>query len=92
MCLKQGITDSRAYLAQAMESLGNYRIVHVSVAIEGKRPRLEPVIGKIKESVANLLSLQPSDIGMTATTGEGLTAFGRGEGLQVFVIVSAVNS
>jgi 2-C-methyl-D-erythritol 2,4-cyclodiphosphate synthase len=27
-------------------------------------------------------------IGITATTGEGLTAFGRGEGIQVFVIVS----
>ena len=89
MCLRQGITDSRAYLEKAMESLGNYRISHVSIAIEGKRPRFEPVIGKIQESLANLLSLQSSDIGITATTGEGLTAFGRGEGLQAFVIVSA---
>ncbi|MGB7569187.1 MAG: 2-C-methyl-D-erythritol 2,4-cyclodiphosphate synthase [Chitinivibrionales bacterium] len=89
MCLRQGITDSRAYLEKAMESLGNYRISHVSIAIEGRRPRFEPVIGKIQESLANLLSLQSSDIGITATTGEGLTAFGRGEGLQAIVIVSA---
>jgi len=89
MCLRQGITDSRAYLAQALESLGNYRISHVSIAIEGRRPRFEPIIAKMQESLANLLALQPSDIGITATTGEGLTAFGRGEGLQAFVIVSA---
>jgi len=89
MCLRLGITDSKAYLAKAMESLGNYRISHVSVAIEGKRPRFEPVIGKIKESLADLLKIQPSDVGITATTGEGLTAFGRGEGLQAFVVVSA---
>ncbi len=89
MCLRQGITDSSAYLAQALESLGNYRISHVSIAIEGRRPRFEPIIGKIQESLANLLALQPSDIGITATTGEGLTAFGRGEGLQAIVIVSA---
>jgi len=63
MCLRQGITDSKAYLAKAMESLGNYRISHVSIAIEGKRPRFEPVIGKIKESLADLLKIQPSDVG-----------------------------
>jgi 2-C-methyl-D-erythritol 2,4-cyclodiphosphate synthase len=89
MCLRQGITDSRAFLAKAIESLGKYRISHVSVAIEGKRPRFEPFIGKIKESLAKLLAIQLSDVGITATTGEGLTAFGRGEGLQAFVIVSA---
>ena len=92
MCLRQGIADSRAYLAKAMESLGNYRITHVSIAIEGKRPRFEPVIDTIKDSLANLLKIQPSDVGITATTGEGLTAFGRGEGLQAFVVVSAQNA
>jgi 2-C-methyl-D-erythritol 2,4-cyclodiphosphate synthase len=29
-------------------------------------------------------------VGITATSGEGLTAFGRGEGIQVLVIVSLV--
>lgn len=91
MC-RQGTIDSRAYLAKAMESLGAYRICHVSVAVEGKRPRFEPFIRDIKMSLAGLFSLQPSDIGMTATTGEGLTAFGRGEGLQAFAVVSAIKT
>jgi 2-C-methyl-D-erythritol 2,4-cyclodiphosphate synthase len=90
LCLEEKITDSAAYLARAMESLGGYRITHVSVALEGKRPKFEPVIGAIKKSLANLLSLNPGDIGVTATSGEGLTSFGKGEGLQAFAVVTAV--
>jgi 2-C-methyl-D-erythritol 2,4-cyclodiphosphate synthase len=89
LCLTRGIKDSAAYLAKALESLGEYRILHVSIAIEGKRPKLEPYFGKMKESLAHLLSLHSADIGITATTGEGLTAFGRGEGLQAFAVVTA---
>jgi 2-C-methyl-D-erythritol 2,4-cyclodiphosphate synthase len=92
MCLDRGITDSAAYLAKALESMRGYRICHVSVALEGKRPKFEPVINAIKASLARLLSLGQDDIGVTATSGEGLTAFGKGEGLQAFVIVSAVKS
>jgi 2-C-methyl-D-erythritol 2,4-cyclodiphosphate synthase len=29
-------------------------------------------------------------VGITATTGEGLTGFGRGEGIQVFAILSFI--
>jgi len=89
MCLNKGITDSRSYLFAALETLAAFRIVHVSISIEAKRPRLEPHINAIKSSLAKMLSLDGADIGLTATTGEGLTAFGRGEGMQAFVIVSA---
>jgi 2-C-methyl-D-erythritol 2,4-cyclodiphosphate synthase len=89
MCLKQGITDSRAYLRRALESLGDCRLVHVSVAVEARRPRLEKHIPAMKRSLAKLCSLAQGNIGITATSGEGLTAFGRGEGIQAFVVVSA---
>ena len=91
MCLEQGITDSARYLEKAMESLGSYSLTHASITIEGKRPRLEPHIAAIKVSLARLTGLTPSDIGVTATSGESLTAFGRGEGLQAFAIVTAAH-
>jgi len=40
--------------------------------------------------LAELLALEKSAIGVNATSGEGLTAFGRGEGIQVFVIISII--
>lgn len=89
LCLKQGITDSRVYLSEALKTLTRHQLLHVSITIEAKRPHLSAFIDQMRVSIAALLSLKPDNVGITATTGEGLTAFGRGEGIQVFVIVSA---
>ncbi len=89
LCLKKGITDSRVYLKKALDTLTNYKVTHVSLSIEGKRPNIEAHIRDIKNSLSELLSLTPSDIGLTATTGEGLSEFGRGNGIQVFALITA---
>ena len=47
-----------------------------------------PHIPAMKESIGNSLGLPAASVGITATTGEGLTGFGRGEGIQVFVILT----
>ncbi len=88
ICLEQGIKDSRVYLEEAMKYMGDASIAHVSMTIECLRPKLKEHIPSIKESVASLLGISASHVGITATTGEGLTGFGRGEGIQVFVIVT----
>ncbi|MBD3242839.1 MAG: 2-C-methyl-D-erythritol 2,4-cyclodiphosphate synthase [Chitinivibrionales bacterium] len=89
LCLKGGVTDSSVYLREALLGLGDYRLCHVSVSVEAARPKLAPHIDAIKRSIAALCGLAPHDVGLTATTGEGLTAFGRGEGIQALVIVTA---
>jgi len=91
LCLNKGITDSRAYLEKALETLAadRWELTHVSVSIEAKKPHLSAHIPDIKRSIASLLSLPEKSVGLTATTGEGLTDFGRGDGMQAFVIVSA---
>lgn len=89
ICLKQGITDSRVYLTEALKTVLDYRILHVSVTVEALRPHLADHIPAIRESIAKLLSLETSHVGFTATSGEKLTGFGRGEGIGVFAIVSA---
>lgn len=89
LCLEQGITDSRVYLKKAMEYLGNTRIVHVSISVEALRPKLAPHIPAIRESVAELLSVPFESVCLTATTGEGLTGCGKGEGISVFAIITA---
>jgi len=89
LCLKQGITDSRVYLCDALKTLDEWKLSHVSISIEARRPHLAEHIEEIRNSIAVLLSLAAENIGLTATSGEGLTEFGKGEGIQVFVIVSA---
>ena len=91
MCLEQGIKDSREYLKVALEDLKKIKgasIVHVSMTIECKRPKLSPHIEKMRLSLSTLLDIPASHIGITATTGEGLTGFGRGEGIQVISLIS----
>jgi 2-C-methyl-D-erythritol 2,4-cyclodiphosphate synthase len=88
LCLKQGITDSKVYLQRAIETLGSYKMVHVSISIEAKRPHLSKYIPEMRNSVGSLLGLETTHVGITATTGEGLTAFGKGEGIQAFVILT----
>ncbi|MCV6638874.1 2-C-methyl-D-erythritol 2,4-cyclodiphosphate synthase [Candidatus Albibeggiatoa sp. nov. NOAA] len=90
LCLNQGVTDSSVYVQEALKYLNGWEICHVSCSLECKKPKITPKIPEMKQSIAQLLGLTIDDIGITATTGEGLTDFGRGEGIQVFCIVTAV--
>ncbi|MDR0305004.1 MAG: 2-C-methyl-D-erythritol 2,4-cyclodiphosphate synthase [Chitinispirillales bacterium] len=89
LCLKEGIKDSSVYLKKSLEYLGNHKIVHVSFSIEAQKPKLADYIPKIREKIAQTLNIPLSGVAMTATTGERLTDFGRGLGMQVFVVLTA---
>lgn len=84
---RAGITDSRVYLRKALESLQG-QICHLSVSIECSTPRITPMIPQMRESIAELLDIAENCIGITATTGEGLTACGSGEGISVLCILT----
>ncbi len=88
ICLEKGIKDSSVYLKKALEYLKDGKIIHCSVTVECLRPKLMPHIPSMKESISSILDIPISSVGITATTGEGLTGFGRGEGIQVFVILT----
>lgn len=90
LCLVQGITDSRVYLMEALKYLGDNKIVHISISIECLTPRITPKIEQIRKSLSELLSIPENCIGITATTGEGLTQFGQGLGIQVLSIVTVI--
>ena len=90
MCLNQGITDSSEYLEEALKYLSG-KIVHVSLSIECLNPKISPKIASMRKSLSKLLDLEESCIGITATTGEGLTDFGKGLGIQVFACITVDN-
>lgn len=90
LCLNKGIKDSSVYLKEALKYLNGKRIVHVSIAIECATPKITPEIPKMRKSIAALLEIPEDCIGITATTGEGLTEFGKGKGIQVFSCVTVI--
>ena len=85
---QQGITDSAEYLKLALIDLNGWHIDHVAIAIECLVPKITPQLDILKSSIADLMNTNVNNIGITATTGEGLTAFGKGEGIQVFSIIT----
>ncbi|MEM1282159.1 MAG: 2-C-methyl-D-erythritol 2,4-cyclodiphosphate synthase [Chlamydiota bacterium] len=88
LCLKQGITDSEIYLKEALKTLDGTTIDHIAITLEGKRPKFKSRIEEMKTNVAKVVGIEPSQVGITATTGEELTGFGRGEGVQCLTIVT----
>ncbi len=90
LCRKDGITDSQVYVERALKSLERQKIVHAAFTIEGKRPHLEEKLGLMRKKIASVLHIPVQSVGITATTGDGLTDFGCGDGLQCFCILSTV--
>lgn len=90
LCHKDGITDSQVYLEKALEILGNKQVEHVALTIEGKRPKFQAKVPEMCAKIAQVMKLDLDQIGMTVTSGDGLTDFGCGDGLQCFCILTTV--
>ena len=91
MCLEKGITNSEEYVRRAISDLGpNQRISHVSFSIECVTPRLSNYLTAMRDSISRLLGIETTDVGITATSGEGLTDCGRGEGISVYCVVTVI--
>ena len=90
LCLKDGITDSEVYLREALKTLGRQKIAHVAITIEAKKPKFKERLLEMRENIGRVMQLEVSQVGITATSGEGLTDFGCGDGVQVFAIVTTI--
>ena len=86
MC-KAGITNSEEYLKEALKYL-NEKIVHLSISIECKTPKITPKIEAMRKNISRILNISENSVGITATTGEELTEFGKGNGISVFSIIT----
>lgn len=84
---KKGIKDSEVYLKEALKYLKE-KIIHLSISIECKTPKITPKIEDMRKNISRILNIQPTNVGITATTGEGLTEFGKGEGISVFCVIT----
>ena len=86
MC-KSGIKNSEEYLKEALKYLKE-KIVHLSISIECQTPKIAPKRDEMAKNIARILDISEQSVGITATTGEGLTEFGKGNGVSVFACIT----
>lgn len=68
--------DSSIFLNVALEEVQNagYRIINVDTTLVLNAPKIVPIASDLRDRVAELLNLKPSDVGIKAKTPEGLNA------------------
>jgi len=79
---------SRRLVATVVERLraAGYRPINVDLIVQAEQPRLGRFKAEIAQSVAGMLGLDPSAVGVKAKTGEGLDAVGRGEAIACWAV------
>ncbi|HEY5054612.1 MAG TPA: 2-C-methyl-D-erythritol 2,4-cyclodiphosphate synthase, partial [Acidobacteriaceae bacterium] len=65
---------SSVFLQTALEEIATagYRIVNIDTVLVMAKPKIVPIAGEIREKVAELLGVQPGEVGIKAKTPEGL--------------------
>ena len=64
-----------------------YTVGNADVTILLQRPKVAPYIGKIRETLAQVMDIDVSQLNVKATTEEGLGFTGSGEGAAVHAVV-----
>ena len=69
---------SSLFLRTALDEIrmAGYRIVNVDTVLVMMRPKIVPIAGELRERVAELLGVQPGEVGIKAKTPEGLNQDG----------------
>lgn len=63
-----------------------WKVGNVDLVLIGERPKIMAHVPAIRTSVAAILGIDPTQVGIKATTNEGMDALGEGRGLAVHAI------
>ena len=58
-------------------------VKNISVAIQAEKPRLAKYIEEIQNALSSVLKIDPTAVGVSAGTNEGLGYIGEGKGITV---------
>ena len=64
------------------------QLVNVDATLIAEQPRISPYISEMKVALAKTLQIDPGDIGIKATTQEGIGALGAGEGIAAHAVAT----
>ena len=89
-----GTTDPRfrdapssVFVTEALARAGSPRVVNVDVTLIAERPRVGPYRDAMRAVVASLLGVPVERVSVKASSGNGMTGFGRGEGVFASAVV-----
>jgi len=63
-----------------------WKVGNVDLVLIGERPKIMAHVPAIRANVAGILGVEASQVGVKATTNEGMDALGQGKGLAVHAI------
>ena len=75
----------RKAVAEAQAN-GGWYVGNVDVVLIGERPKVMAHVDAMKASVAGIIGIAPSQVGIKATTNEGMDSIGQGKALAVQAI------
>jgi 2-C-methyl-D-erythritol 2,4-cyclodiphosphate synthase len=80
--------DSKILLARVMELLKkeNYSIGNIDCSLVLENPKINPHIDTMKQTLASVLGIEITDIGIKATTNEKMGYVGREEGVCAYAV------
>ena len=81
--------DSRLLLERVVELVGKdgWTVGNADITIALQAPKLAPYIPQMRDELARIMGVKPSDVSVKATTPERLGFVGRGEGCEVWAVV-----
>lgn len=79
---------SSIFLTKAKEELEHlgYKIGNIDATVITEAPKLLKHVGKMKASLANILEIDSSQIGIKATSNEAVGAIGRNEAMAAYAV------
>jgi 2-C-methyl-D-erythritol 2,4-cyclodiphosphate synthase len=78
---------SSRLLAHVREITGRPGVLNVDVTVIASRPKVGPFRDAMREKIAALLGVPVSRVSVKASSGNGLTDFGRGAGVAAEAVV-----
>lgn len=75
----------RKAVAEA-KAQGGWSVGNVDIVIIGERPKVMAHVDAMKAKVAEIIGISPSQVGIKATTNEGMDSIGQGKALAVQAI------
>ena len=80
--------DSKIILKKTIELIATkgYRLVNVDATICAERPKMNPHIPQMQETMAAVMDCDPDQISIKATTTEKLGFTGRQEGISAYAV------